>query len=913
MAADVRIKSRTRDYTVSALSPQSGRVARIACASLSLTAGVLLLAPAARSTEDGDTELVIEQIVVTGSHIPRAALNGPAPVIVFDAAELDASGINTLADFARFLPQNSETMSEAAANSGSTRGTAQFNLRGAGLDATLTLLNGRRIAPYGSGLFGTDFFVDLGAIPAHAIERIEVLKDGASAIYGSEAVAGVVNVILKEAIEGVHVDASYLSAAEGDGEERNFALSGGSSHERSQVSFVLNYLERDAIYSRGRDWSSELDFSGRGGPNQRSPYSSPPTVFLHRSLRWAWDPECPERDSLANRDVLEPGLVELCRFNTAQFTTQNSPAERLSIFATGRHRVIDSLEFFAEVMFAANDNAAVLAPTPVELEVKMDHPDNPFGEDLLALYRAIDTGNRRLRNEGATHRWVAGAAGDVGSWEWESALTGSRSRVKDVSYDAVLFTPLQEAVLGIGGPTGDRYYNPFGANPRNDPALIATFVVDETWSRSTTAEESFDLLVRRDVASLPGGPAAAAIGVQWRRQSLHEELDAVQASGDLAGIGLPVTPLDADRDIRSAFVELALPLHDRVEGQLAVRWDNYSDFGSTINPKLALGWRPTDQVLLRATWGTSFRPPAFRELFDPVTAYLVPVFRDPWRCDATNDPMDCFGNLVPLTSGGNEALDPEKGVSVLFGLVWQSTRVPGLTLGVDLWRIEYSGRIARVSDNFDHLFEQLPPNANPFVLRAPPSAEEVALGIPGRVTGLVETFINADRLDTQGIDIDLEWERAGTRFGDFATRLTWAYLDRYELGLDFAGVQQIDDLAGRYGFFGPLPRHRGNLSMGWNRAAQSVTAQLHYAGRYESATSLWQNGVDTGQPFEVVAWWSLDLQYNYRIERLNGATLRFGCRNCTDNPPPDYNDTITGENIHDGRGALLYVRWTQSI
>ncbi len=872
-----------------------------------------LLAPAAGSAEDGDTEGVIEEIVVTGSHIPRAALNGLAPVIVFDAAELDASGINTLADFARFLPQNSETMTEAAANSGNTRGTAQFNLRGAGLDATLTLLNGRRIAPYGSGLNDTESFVDIGAIPVHAIERIEVLKDGASAIYGSEAVAGVVNVILKDAIEGIQVDAGYLSAVEGDGAERNFALSGGFSRERSQVSFMLNYLERDPIYSRDRDWSSELDFSGRGGPNERSPYSSPPTAFLIGSERWAWDPACPENGALANRDVLEPGSVELCRFNIAQFTTQNSPAERLSTFATGRHHVNDSLELFAEVMYAANDNTAVLAPTPVELLVKADHPDNPFGEDVFAYYRATDTGNRQLRSEGTTYRWVAGAAGDVGNWKWESSLTGSRSRVKDISYDAVLFTPLQEAVLGIDGTGGVRYYNPFGANPGNDPALIATFTVDETWNRSTTEEESFDLLARRAVGSLPGGPVEAALGVQWRRQSQQEEIDAIQASGDLAGVGLPLAPLDADRDIRSAFAELALPLHERLDGQLAIRWDSYSDFGSTINPKLALGWRPTDQMLLRATWGTSFRPPAFRELFDPVTEDPTVIFGDPWRCDATNDPLDCFINPVPLTRRGNAALDPEEGESVLFGLVWQPTRVPGLILDVALWRIDYSDRIARVSDNFEVLFENLPPDANPFVLRAPPSAADVALGIPGPITGVVETFINADHLDTQGIDVDFQWARPGTHLGDFTTRLTYAYLDRYELGLDFAGVKQIDDLAGRYGFFGPLPRHRGNLGMDWNQAAQGVTAQLHYAGRYESATSLWRDGVDTGQPFEVGAWWSLDLQYSYRIEWLNGATLRFGCRNCTDNPPPDYNDTITGENIHDGRGALLYLRWTQSI
>ena len=184
------------------------------------------------------------------------------------------------------------------------------------MDATLTLINGRRVAPFGSDADEVPF-VDINSIPLAAIERIEVLKDGASAIYGSEAVAGVVNIITRKKIEGVTVEGGYMTTSEGDGDEWDINIAGGWNNSSTSVSGTLSYFSRDVIYSRNRDWASELDFRDRGGRNSRSHLSSPPTVFLLETGGFRADPECPESSAINSIDIRVPGINERCLFNWA--------------------------------------------------------------------------------------------------------------------------------------------------------------------------------------------------------------------------------------------------------------------------------------------------------------------------------------------------------------------------------------------------------------------------------------------------------------------------------------------------------------------------------------------------------------------------------------------------------------------
>jgi iron complex outermembrane receptor protein len=876
---------------------------------------LMLVSPAWSQDEDeseDEYEAVMEEVHITGSHIKRSNLDSPSPVLIFDAAQLLDTGITTLGEFARYLPQNAETMGDSQSGGSPFQGSSSFNLRGIGLDATLTLVNGRRIAPFGSSGDASPF-VDINSIPVAAIERIEVLKDGASAIYGSEAVAGVVNIITRKKIEGVTVEGGYMTTTEGDGDEWDVNISGGWNNSLTRLTGTLSYFSRDVIYNRDREWSSDLDFRDRGGPNRRSTLSSPPNARLQESGGGMADPACPIQSDLNSLDIIVPGVLELCRFNWAHFVTLQQPSDRFGLTASLEHAFRPGLTLFAEFLYTRNKTESVGAPTPIQrIFVPGYHPDNPFGENVLLDMRTLDTGDRGFKTTVTTWRALVGLRGDVSGWDWETALMASESMSDDSRVNSVLAQEFGDALLGLGGPNGDQFYNPFGLDTQNDQEVIDQFLISGTGTQLTTKELTLDLQITGNFGNLPGGPVGSAFGFQARSQKLKQRVDEEELSGAILGGG-GLSPIDADRDIYSVFAEFMLPLHRTLEAQLAIRYDHYSDFGSTTNPKIGLGWRPLEEILLRATWGTSFRPPTFRELKDPAVSFFSFYNEDPHRCPATGDFFDCFGDVVEGEFKGNPELTPDEGETLSFGLVWEPEFAEGLTLTVDFWQIKHKNRILKSDNSFlsPLLLERLDPYTNPFFVRESQTAEDIALGIPGKIIKTTDTFINGDTLDTNGIDFGVNYNWDAGRAGFFNASLNYSYMNEYVFGTDFMGIAFEEDWAGWYGFTGGLPQSRGNLRLGWSKNEHGASALIAYVGRYESFRTLYVDGVNTGEPFIIDDYAQLDLQYSYIFESLKGGMLRLGCRNCTDADPPVYNQSVNTETFHEGRGAMVYVRWSQ--
>jgi len=876
----------------------------------------------------GDEEKeFLEEVVVTGSRVIRSALDSPSPVTVYDASTLVDAGITTVEEFARYLPQNADNFSDSMTGNTPLRGTAGFNLRGIGLDGTLTLVNGRRVASFGAS---SDFapFVDINAIPVAAIERIEILKDGASAIYGSEAVAGVVNIITRRQVEGFTVEGGYLGNNEGDGAEWDVAVTGGWSGASTFVTGSLSYFSRDIIWSRDREFASDVDFSGRGGFNLRSTGSSPPTltgfdpdtVDITDPLTWdpsflylLPDPACGEHPEIANVDVFVPGFLAVCRFNYQRFTSIQNPSDRLGLTANLIHEFGGGLEAFAELMYSDSDTRSVLAPTPLfNYWILPDHPNNPFGDVLLARMRALDTGDRYLKSESTTWRALAGLRGYWSGWQWEAALMRSESEADETYFNAILDRQFQEALFGLAGPNGDQYYNPFGSNPQNPPEVIDHFLISNVGEIQANTESTLDLQVSGEFGSLGGGPVGAAFGVQGRRQEIEQSIDDEIQAGSIAATG-GFNPINADRDIWSAFAEFFLPLHETFEVQLAARYDHYSDFGSTTNPKIGLGWRPVPDLLVRATWGTSFRPPTFRNLLDPRVVQFGGIGEDPHRCGISGDPRDCSGRDVLYSFQGNPDLDPDEGETFLVGLAWQVPFANDLTLQLDYWQIEHSDRIL-FSDNFPLgrlLLEQLDPFTNPFTVRVPQTPEDVALGIPGIIVQLNATYVNGGRIDTDGFDFELNYSGTVGAGHALSASLSYTYLREYRFGSDFMGISANEELAGGYGFLSGLPKHRANLRLGWERDAHRVTGLIAWADEFESWDNWVVDGVQTDTPFIIDSYTQFDLQYSYVFEGLRNAEIRLGCRNCTDQDPPPHNASALAEPFHEGRGLMYYIRWMQ--
>jgi iron complex outermembrane receptor protein len=234
---------------------------------------------------------------------------------------------------------------------------------------------------------------------------------------------------------------------------------------------------------------------------------------------------------------------------------------------------------------------------------------------------------------------------------------------------------------------------------------------------------------------------------------------------------------------------------------------------------------------------------------------------------------------------------------------------------VDLWAIDHQNRVLYIGDGFSGVFdfflEESPPDSNPYVIRAPPSPADIALGIPGPITGIVSTYINAGEVTTRGIDVGAKYSWSANRAGDFDLGLNYTYLDEYAIGISDSGAELKEDWAGGYGERGALPHNRGNLTFHWERSAHALTALYRYVGSYESPLNLSINNIETDRPFKVDAYTQFDLQYSYTFNDLRGATLRLGCQNCTDEDPPVYNYTVNAEAFHESRGALVYARWTQ--
>jgi len=462
----------------------------------------------------------------------------------------------------------------------------------------------------------------------------------------------------------------------------------------------------------------------------------------------------------------------------------------------------------------------------------------------------------------------------------------------------VLHTDFQLALLGLGGPNGDLWYNPFGFEPQNDP-LIKDWLTTTARLEDSSEERSIDLLFSRLFGALPGGPAGVAIGLQYREQELGQWADEQLRSGDL---GTTHDPVSAARDIGAAYIEFSLPLLDSLEAQLALRYEDYSDFGSTTNPKIALRWRPLATLMFRASYSTSFKPPSFYELYSPLYHNWDWYF-DVERCEYTGLPEDCDWYQYPVEESGNPDLDPEKGHSWFAGMVWEPEFLPGFEFQLDFWEFSHEDRIEWIDGQL-----VLDEGGDFGIVREPTEPD----GTPGRIILVRETFINTDELRTRGFDTTVRYHWQTDRAGNFRASLMHTYIDKWVM-TDSVKLHILDrNYAGRYRWDIALPRNRANVNISWDKGAHGAAANIHYIGHYENNLNLYVDGVETEQPMIIPSHTTVDLQYSYTFEKLKNAILRIGCNNVTDKHPP-----LTywpgNEPFHDARGRFYYLRWQQPI
>jgi len=800
----------------------------------------------------GDDEVLeLQRFQVTGSNIKRSDLEGPSPVIVVDKQQIERSGATTVKELFRDVIYNTAGITDETFTQGFAPASAGIDLRGLGVQRTLVLVNGRRLPTFPFGQDGTSSFVDINLIPLGAVERVEILKDGASAIYGSDAVAGVVNIILRRDFEGAELSVDYGQTDQGDGGEGRVTFAGGLSGERSNVTFTLDYLDRNEVMARDRDISA----SALGAIDDRSNLGNPGTIIRLAKDSLQPDPRCPS------------GNVDgpFCTFDFAPYVTLIPEVERLGMALSGEYEINDSINLFANAMFTHSDSRRDLAPTGDAFLVAPDNPNNIFpGEPVLSIYRLLEIGSRRDEFETDFYNLVGGLNGVAGDWDWE--VGGGWGKV-DTTVTGENGYPIYDAVQE---QIDNGILDPFGSSPDFNPSSV-----EHTTERKGSSRLWYvDAKASSEIMEMTHGPLALALGTEYRSEKFSDHMDDLTASGEVLGIGS--WDGEGNRDVFAAYAEFSIPLMEDLEMQLAGRYDDYSDFGDTFNPKLGLRWKPMENLLMRGSAGTGFRAPSLQELYSGVTSSPVN--------ESVYDPVTGDVVEVDLYPSGNADLDAEESDTYNLGVVWDVTNA--WDLSVDYWYIKNENAITNSAQYYVD---------NEVLFGDKVERED------GEITTIYSPFQNVAAQKLWGIDLDTNVRWQVDKVGDFHLRVAGAYLGSFEQEpVSGAG---FDELAGKDGH----PRWRALGSLWWKKAVYDAGLTLNYVGEYT------REAADD----QVSDWTTVDGQFNWRPPALNGGTVTLGMDNMFDAEPPE-DPYLEGwpffnRALHSARGRFLYARYKHAF
>lgn len=882
----------------------------------------------AQDDEADDDLQEVEGFTVVGSNIQRLDLETVNPVINITREALDATGFSTAGDAIRALPiVSGQSLVSVDAGTSFTPGVSSVNLRGLGNNNTLALLNGRRVAPFATpGFNGFQQVVDLNSIPAAAIESIQILKDGASAIYGSDAVAGVIAVNLTKEYDGLTTEVSIGNTFETDSFEYQFFAIGGATSGRASIVYTVDYGERNPIFARDIDWTRTADGSSVGGFDQRSSANVSANVRGLDATAYLVDPNGDPNDP-ANQ-LFPSGRASLAGLPLANAYSSLAPAGTvfgLSDFEDGNkfynyqesagmfpktrdygfyarlnYAISDSLDAYLESSFRRNESVIDAAATPAFfvtnqgdgpngiMVMPATNPYNPFGVDLTDVrWRMQQVGNRTNDVQADTPRIVAGLTGDLGfeSWTFDSAFLFTESEITNLNGNNVFDSRLQEALNGVVIEDELLYANPFALN---DPRII-----DYVSGNNPTADSfelwSWDFKAQGDVVDLGDmGVVKAAFGGEYRYEELQSVRSNSNRTGDIVG-GSETTSVFGDRNISSIYGELSVPLTELAEIQAAVRYENYSDFGDTTKPKIGAKLKPLDGLLLRAAYGQSFRAPDLPFLYSSGSVSFTAQFlNDPLR--PNDDP-----NQIKTLGGGNVDLQPEETDSYYFGAVVDFGQMvealDGFVVSVDLWKFEQSDVISRLSAT-QIVANAGTPETGPdpfwsqFINRLPPA--------PGETYGVIQTvstqWQNLDKQETQGVDIALQYTMNTDDMGEFRFKLEGTYVDSFEFTDSFG---QTSEFAGTWN----QPEWRSNGTIAWSYGDWAASLFIDYVGEYD------------GLYGDVVkSYWRFNPQVAF--SGLYDTTITFGIRNVFDEEPPvDIADTTTrAVGVHNIEPRFWYLR-----
>jgi len=842
----------------------------VAALSAALAAALPAAAETTAETSATGDASTLAAVRVTGSNIKRTDTETANPVQVIAREQLQASGKATVADVLRSISANTGNAANETSNSGWASGSAGIGLRGLSQKNTLVLLNGRRLANYGFPANGlSDTFVNLNALPLVAVERIEVLKDGASAVYGSDAVAGVVNIITRQDFQGAEIGGSVGTADQGGLDEQKLKFLGGIGDldtDGYNILFSLEAYNRDRLDQDERDLTRSGIYSDKPGGRWNG-WSAKGARYLVDGVSVPLldaAGQCPEGTTRVASAPIDGLAGDTCGFNLAPYTTLIPSTKRYQAYANGTFRISDNVEAFGEVLYSEvkgvswfgsspfftleSGRFALNADTglaePVSSNLPANNPYNPYGRAVPIEYTFFNLGGTVKTNRSQSYRGVFGLRGSTERWDWEVGGFGARSSEREtVSGGFANRWALADALA-----TGS--YNL--TNPSATPQSVLDAINIATLRPAESVLQGVDAKLSGTLGHTWAGDIGFATGVEWRREKLDSDnpwqIDA----------GLQVRPAIAEvhgeRKVTAAYAEAIVPLAANLELSAAARADHYSDFGDAFSPKLGLRWQPFDFLVLRAAASKGFRAPSLSENSNSTSISYGSVV-DPLDPDLPGSRQNPTFFTV-----GNSDLKPERTRSYNFGAVispWSGTN-----LSVDYYRIELENLVG--TNNTQTLVTNNVPGA---VLR-----DE-----RGKLQAVYNRYQNLSTLETSGIDVELRQRIPFGALGELQLSSAYTHVTAYKRPTVVGGP--LVDYAGS-NLGATLPKDKATTTLDWKYRDVQAALTWYYTSGYDQKASTAATAVQD----RVDSYSQFDLYLGYTgFEQL---TLYAKIQNLADEAPP---------------------------
>ena len=857
----------------------------------------------------------LEKVQVTGSRInlKQDQIAGVGPVTVIDSEAIQRSGAISVETLLQRLPASAGFAGNQTSAYWTSNGwgTTQVNLRGLGINRTLVLLNGRRVVNGGTGANSS---VDLSMIPVAMIERIEVLKDGASAVYGADAVAGVVNIITKKGLNGGEAAIRYGEASRGDGDETSADLAWGITGNKGSLMTAIHYAKAGAVGMASRAPCGLGELNGKlECVNSSSTLGGRARLADGRRINF--------NNAIQATTTFETYSALVHNYNSNESLNAVNPIKRLGLSTFGTLRLTPDTELFTEVLFSYRDSEQLATPGTLganrAISIAATHPTNPTGQALTLERRRIgEVGARIFFQETNTFRVLTGAKGNFGAnWDWNAALNWGRNTGIDGStnvanldrVDLTLDRTRCSTAVGAAIPCGN-----YLGNGSLSPAVLK-YILATTRDTGGNDQKSASANVSGQLFELPAGPVGFASGLEFRKESGWRNPDSLTVMG--AANANRQDPIAGEYTAREIYAELSVPLlkqmpfFESLNVNAAGRYSDYNLFGSKSTYKMGLDWQVVKSVKIRSNYSTSFRVPNVPELFGGVSEGNLTT-TDPcsrWstlpttsivsvNCRAAGVPVGYtqLGNTILTTGGGNPKLRPEDAKTLTVGAVW--TPFKALTLTVDYFNIKINNAIQSVpgstklsvcynSPGLSHLF------CNPSSFTRNP--------VTGEVNFLSARPLNAANERLSGIDIGALYE---FKIAGFASTISAdiSRLARYEVE-PFPGGNVIVYTGKTTGGRGTYSQWRGLSSLTMAKDAWSGAYGIQYIG---SATDI--NAAPTAIGAKVQGVFYQTVQVKYAFSKALDVSL--GIDNLFDKKAPfmeSYTDANTDTMTYD----LLGRRW----